>query len=560
MRRVLIPVAAAVGLAGMATVAAIGPAFAQAPAPSPAASAGAAPAVPGKKVCTVTDDRLTELSGLVATADGYIVVNDSTDFLSRERVFFLGKKCAVREAVSYTGNGPRDSEDLALSRDGKTLWIADTGDNDAKRETIALWRMPADGSGQPELVRLSYPDGAKDAEALLIGADGVPVIITKGAKALLYKPSAALRKGTTTPMTKVGEVTLPRTGTTNPLGPAGRVPVTGAAAAPDGSRVVLRTYADAFEWDVKGGDLVAELTGGQPRVTPLPDEPWGESISYSPDGASFLTVSETAQQEGLDPVILRYTPAKAAPKAPAGAAGGGDGAQKDNRSFIDKLDLSDITALIGGVGLLGVLLVVAGVIGIVMARRRQPAGASGARPDDELPARAAVPVAAGAAEYRREPRYGPDQDGYGGPTGSVYGDRQPDRGRGYGADYGPDHGPDHGPVYGGGRQGGGGPARGAGAVYGAGAGDPDRTGGGDRTGGAVYGGGGYRSGRDGAYGGGDYRADDGYPGQRGGRYSDDDPSGGYAERSAGNRYPPAENGYSRDGGYEYGDRERQRGY
>ena len=93
---------------------------------------------------------------------------------------------------------------------------------------------------------------------------------------------------------KVGEITLPKTQTENPLNTFGRIAITGAARSPDGSRVVLRTYADAFEWDVTGGDIVGALTTGKPRVTALAD-PFGEAISYTPDGKSFLTVSDAVR-------------------------------------------------------------------------------------------------------------------------------------------------------------------------------------------------------------------------------------------------------------------------
>src|SRR3712207_6972861 len=59
-----------------------------------------------------------------------------------------------------------------------------------------------------------------------------------------------------------------------------------------GGKVVLRTYSDALEWDVSGGDVLAALTG-KPRVTPLPDEPFGEAITYSRDGKSLLDRKST---------------------------------------------------------------------------------------------------------------------------------------------------------------------------------------------------------------------------------------------------------------------------
>jgi hypothetical protein len=319
------------------------------------------------------------------------------------------------------------------------------------------------------------------------------------------------------------------------------VTVTGAAAAPDGKRVVLRTYADAFEWDVSG-DIVQALTTGEPRVTPLPDEPWGEAITYSADGANFLTVSETAEQEDLEPAILRYAPAKEAPKPVAASAGGGG--QEDTRSFIDKLDLGDITAIIGGVGVIGVLLVVAGVLGIVTARRRTAVDVGDG--DSDYPVRAAAQVPGSATEVLARVR--PDQRGY---------DGDPDSGTVYGAGAG-------GTVYGGAA-----PAGRSGAVYGAARPGGAVYGGEREGGGAVYGGGGYRSNRDpddygqqerggayrssGVYGGRDYASagppDGGYGGYQGeaygGGYRGGDYDDGYAEQPAGGSY---HDGYGYDDG------------
>ena len=88
----------------------------------------------GKQVCKITDKRLDELSGLVATKTGFVVINDSTDTDSHKRVFFLDTKCKVVNAVAFSGAGPRDPEDLILSPDGQTLWIADIGDNSFNKD------------------------------------------------------------------------------------------------------------------------------------------------------------------------------------------------------------------------------------------------------------------------------------------------------------------------------------------------------------------------------------------------------------------------------------------
>ncbi|MFG1780651.1 hypothetical protein ACGFIR_26115 [Micromonospora sp. NPDC049051] len=275
--------------------------------PSPAAAAGT-------PVCEVRGGRLSEISGMAVTDSGYVMINDGADDEARRRIFFLDERCSVVRSVSYPSR-PRDTEDLAVGADG-TIWVADTGDNDRSRQTIGVWKLPP-GADRPVLHRMAYPDGPHDVEALLVTGDDRPLVVTKHS-ANLYAPSAGLRPGTTTPLVKVGRVRLPASTTSNPFGALGRAVVTGAATAPDGRRVVLRTYADAYEFDVPDGDVVAALTGGTPRVIGLPDEPQGESVAYSRDGRSLLTVSETANQPpGTRPTILRYPlPAAAASPTP----------------------------------------------------------------------------------------------------------------------------------------------------------------------------------------------------------------------------------------------------
>src|ERR1700733_7248209 len=83
----------------------------------PAELAVVAKAVPGKKGCKINDSRLDELSGLIATKSGFITANDSADEPSHKRVFYLDTACKIVKQVKYSGGGPRDTEDMALSPD-----------------------------------------------------------------------------------------------------------------------------------------------------------------------------------------------------------------------------------------------------------------------------------------------------------------------------------------------------------------------------------------------------------------------------------------------------------
>ncbi|MGK5678600.1 hypothetical protein [Actinoplanes sp. URMC 104] len=378
MRRLVFPVIVASGLVM------IGPSTAFAEDPAPTVSV---PAVAGKKMCKIADEKITEASGLVATRTGYVVVNDSTEESSHKRIFFLNTKCEVTRAVKFSGDGPRDPEDMVLSPDGKKLWIADIGDNnfdnDDRRPNVGLWSMPADGSDEPVLYRLTYPQGdTHDAEALLLNGNGTPLIVTKeiGKPAYVYQPTAPLKAKSETgvPMKRVAELEIGATQTAGgPYARIGNKTVSGGAVAPGGGKVVLRTYTDALEWDVQNGNVLAALKG-KPRTTGLPNETLGEAITYSPDGKSFYTTSDMSGEK--DPnYILRYTPATSVAAAVKNAdEGSGD-------KWYANLELSDITYAVGGVGVLGLILVGVGALGIVKHRRRPTAPADDDGDDFENP-------------------------------------------------------------------------------------------------------------------------------------------------------------------------------
>ena len=110
------------------------------------------------------------------------------------------------------------------------------------------------------------------------GDAGTPIIVTKGSEAGIYTPTAPLATGPEgVPLRKVGAFTATRTGTPGFLGLVGQALVTGGATSPDGKKAVLRTYSDAYEWDVPNGDVVAAIAK-PPRITPLPGrfraDPW----------------------------------------------------------------------------------------------------------------------------------------------------------------------------------------------------------------------------------------------------------------------------------------------
>lgn len=242
-------------------------------------------------LCTPTDPGLAEVSGLVSDGATMYAIGDSgTD----DTVWVLGEDCAVTGTLPVSGT-PVDVEDLASA--GGRLWLADTGDNNRARAAVALTSIDP-GTGAGSGVTLSYPDGAHDAEAILIGRDGRLVVVTK--EILLDSgiyttdtPVADLPAGPTL-LRRVGQVRLGPTDTPGgPVPVAGSTLVTGGAVSADGRVVALRTYTDLYLYPAPDGDVVAALTTAVPIRVPMPGQPQGEAIAFTPSG-DLLSASEAA--------------------------------------------------------------------------------------------------------------------------------------------------------------------------------------------------------------------------------------------------------------------------
>ena len=239
-------------------------------------------------LCTVDDPRLAELSGLAVVEGSLWAMADGGRRIQLHRLD--PDTCAVVDSRTATVD-PYDAEDLAVGPDG-ALWVGDTGDNDQRRDTVALIVIPA--RGEPVLHRLTYPDGPHDAEALLVDARGVPTVVTKSVGvAGVYQPEGPLRGAGPTPLVHVTDVALPSSTTQGgPIGGLGTRTVTGGAVSPDGRVVALRTYTDAWLFRVPDDDGgVADALRGTPVQVPLPGEPQGEALAFAADG-TLLSGSE----------------------------------------------------------------------------------------------------------------------------------------------------------------------------------------------------------------------------------------------------------------------------
>lgn len=255
----------------------------------------------GDEVCTPEgapvpmDPELRESSGVAASrahAGVFWTHNDSGDPL----LYAVDASGRTLGRVRVTGAEVDDWEDVSrapCSGGGDCLYVADIGDNDAARPSVTVWRLPEPAPGDARsapatALRLRYPDGAHDAEALFV-ADGTLHVVTKGESGpvALYRAPAGAGGG---------EATLQRVRALSDGKVKKPERVTGADVSADGRWVALRTVGEVALYPA------AEMTGDgalSPRRVDLKglDEAQGEGVAFAPDGSLVLT-SESGGKNG----------------------------------------------------------------------------------------------------------------------------------------------------------------------------------------------------------------------------------------------------------------------
>lgn len=267
--------------------------------------APAAPALCGrlnvKVVGRVTAPEATELSGLVLSPTQKGVLWAHNDSGDRARLFALRTDGSLIASLDVPGAEAVDWEDLAVGP-GDTLVAGDIGDNAKARAAIDLYRVPeprlAGGppaTGAATRLTYTYPDGAHDAETLLVDRkSGEVVIVAKQLDGRSGVYAGSLGAGGTL-----------RKATTLRLGLGGLA--TAGDVSADGRVVALRTYTALYVWARKAGASIASTLKRAPCVgsAQLVREGQGEALALSRDGASFFTVPE-----GANAALRRYTTRK----------------------------------------------------------------------------------------------------------------------------------------------------------------------------------------------------------------------------------------------------------
>lgn len=246
--------------------------------PSPARAEDSSPQLAFR----IQDPRIEESSGLASSLSTPGVVWTVNDSGGRAQVYGIDDRGRTVSTVTLVGATNRDWEAVAVSPrpgGGSWLWVGDIGDNNSVWPAVRVYRVaepetPGNHSATPTAYDLVYPDGPRDAEALLVDPQtGRLYVVSKRVQgAAVYQAPATLRAGRVNRLVKVA---------------AAPALVTDGSVAPDG-RVALRDYLQAW---------VSPRVAAKRERVDLPLLPQGESLTWTTDGAALLVGTEGQRSE-----------------------------------------------------------------------------------------------------------------------------------------------------------------------------------------------------------------------------------------------------------------------
>ena len=262
--------------------------------------------LPPTKLAELEDEAIYESSGLVASRNSPGCYWTNNDAGNEPRIYLFDSQGRSRGVWQITGATNFDWEDLSVGPgpkpDTNYLYIGDIGDNDGTRSEIIVYRIPepvipagnsATATKQPdeteraEAIRLRYPDGRHDSEALLVHPKTGRIYLVvkeKSTRPGIYAADAPKVSGEVVTLARIGEV--------NMSGQVGAL-INGGAISPDGLRAALSDYDQGYEFVLPDANAPFDSIWKQPmRTVDLGSRKHGETITYRLDGKALMATSE----------------------------------------------------------------------------------------------------------------------------------------------------------------------------------------------------------------------------------------------------------------------------
>lgn len=252
---------------------------------------------PSWRLAELREKALEEVSGLAASVANPGLLWTVNDSGNPAIVFLVDEDLTIRLACRLRGVKNRDWEDVAVGPGpdpGKRyVYVADIGDNGAKREFKYIYRFEEPVANRPaseivikdfDTIVVRLADGKKDTETMMVHPKTKDIyLVSKRERPVvvyrLHNPSVARDTLTAVPV-----VSVPLT------------QIVAGAFSPDGEEIVLKNYDNIYYWKLDGKPL-PEVLKTRPSILHYTEEPQGESIAFNVDGSGFYTLSEQIKGE-----------------------------------------------------------------------------------------------------------------------------------------------------------------------------------------------------------------------------------------------------------------------
>jgi len=243
----------------------------------------------GRVVASIKGKKIKEASGLVSSSINPGMFWTHNDSGADAKLFLIDQEGNIHLKVIVTGAKSFDWEDIAIH--GSNLFIADIGDNNAKRAYITIYKIkePKWDSLKTQLtlnsfeqMSLKYAEGPRDAESLLFDHRTKELIIVTKREKNCHLYSFPF-EANLNPISIVSKGTLPIT-----LFTAGDI-------NPSTGEILLKNYKKIYYWGVSENPAVVRIAMGPDYTLPYKEEPQGEAIAWTNEG--FVTLSERKEKK-----------------------------------------------------------------------------------------------------------------------------------------------------------------------------------------------------------------------------------------------------------------------
>ncbi len=251
----------------------------------------------------LSSKQMNEISGIAASAinhDIYYVHNDSGD---TSRFFAITPDGKLVSTIYFKGDttealGVRDCEDIAVGPGPKRrksyVYLGDIGDNNSSRKYLTIYRMEENAAWAKDslsradavAVHLKYPDGARDAETLMIDPiEKLLYIVSKRQDSVtVYTTPLKFKPNDTVTLTKRCKLFF--------KGFKVFKWITAGDISRDGTQILLKSYEKVYYWKRNGNEPLWKTMQSNPETPFYETEKQGEAIGFTLDGKGYYTTSE----------------------------------------------------------------------------------------------------------------------------------------------------------------------------------------------------------------------------------------------------------------------------